>query len=260
MQKRLHKNWLLCLLLAVAVGGCGGGGKSSAGAQTDPPPPPPPSSDAGLASLEVSAASLDQIFQSAIHDYTGNASYLAGSTTITAQVNDAGATIVINGVAAVSGVASDPIDLAQGTNTITVTVTAEDGISNQSYTLDIVRGAATTLTPLTYIKAANSAPGDQFGGAVAASGDTLAIVASREDSAAAGVDGDATDDSATSSGAVYVFRLDAAKTWIQEAYIKASNTSSFDEFGYSIALSGNTLAVGAFREDSAATGRWRSNR
>src|SRR5262249_29129235 len=39
-------------------------------------------------------------------------------------------------------------------------------------------------------------------------------------------------------------------------YIKASNTGADDSFGFSIALSadGSTLAVGAFAEDSSATG------
>ena len=39
-------------------------------------------------------------------------------------------------------------------------------------------------------------------------------------------------------------------------YIKASNTDEFDHFGISLSLSadGNTLAVGAYHEDSNATG------
>jgi len=45
-------------------------------------------------------------------------------------------------------------------------------------------------------------------------------------------------------------------TWVQQAYVKASNTGPGDLFGYSVALSGDgsTLAVGAYLEDSAATG------
>jgi trimeric autotransporter adhesin len=41
---------------------------------------------------------------------------------------------------------------------------------------------------------------------------------------------------------------------LQVAYIKASNTETFDDFGYAIALSadGNTLAVGAPQEDSGS--------
>jgi hypothetical protein len=43
-------------------------------------------------------------------------------------------------------------------------------------------------------------------------------------------------------------------TWTQEAYLKASHTGAFDSFGSSISLSGDTLAVGASGEASAATG------
>jgi hypothetical protein len=39
-----------------------------------------------------------------------------------------------------------------------------------------------------------------------------------------------------------------------QAYLKASNTDAADEFGTSVALSGNTLSVAAFREGSNATG------
>jgi len=35
--------------------------------------------------------------------------------------------------------------------------------------------------------------------------------------------------------------------------VKASNTNEQDKFGWSIALPGDTLAVGAFGEDAAAT-------
>ena len=40
----------------------------------------------------------------------------------------------------------------------------------------------------------------------------------------------------------------------QQAYLKSSNTNAADDFGWSVAISGDTLVVGAFREDSAATG------
>src|SRR5688572_6378799 len=97
---------------------------------------------------------------------------------------------------------------------------------------------------------------DQFGWSVALSddGNTLAVGARREDSAVIGVNGDATNNGASGSGAAYVFVRNGS-TWSQEAYVKASNTDPDDSYGESIALSGdgNTLAVGAHREDSAAT-------
>jgi len=104
-----------------------------------------------------------------------------------------------------------------------------------------------------YLKASNTDADDNFGYSVALSGDTLAVGAYVEDSAARGVSGDQTSNAATNSGAVYVF-VRSGTTWIQQAYLKASNTEASDNFGSSVALSGDTLAIGAFGEDSAATG------
>src|SRR6267142_2414711 len=111
-----------------------------------------------------------------------------------------------------------------------------------------------------YIKASNTGADDQFGFAVAlsADGNTLAVSAPYEDSAATGINGNQADNSMPNSGAVYVFSR-TGSIWSQQAYIKASNTGERDEgdeFGYSVAVSGdgNTLAVGAIGEDSAAKG------
>jgi hypothetical protein len=108
-----------------------------------------------------------------------------------------------------------------------------------------------------YLKASNTASGDQFGFAVALSGDgsTLAVAANFEDSAATGINGNQNDESAGGAGAVYVFVRNGT-AWSQQAYIKASNAAEGDRFGYSLALSddGSTLAVGAIGEDSVSTG------
>lgn len=104
-----------------------------------------------------------------------------------------------------------------------------------------------------YIKASNTGANDYFGMRVAVSGDTLAVSASQEDSHATGVGGDELDNSASTSGAVYIFRRTDVG-WAQEAYIKASNTGANDYFGLGLGLDGDTLAVGAVGEASAATG------
>ena len=61
------------------------------------------------------------------------------------------------------------------------------------------------------------------------------------------------DNTVSNSGAVYVF-LRSNGLWSQQAYVKASNTGSDDRFGLGVALSGDTLAVGADVEDSNGTG------
>jgi len=109
-----------------------------------------------------------------------------------------------------------------------------------------------------YVKASNTREDAVFGASVAlsASGDTLAVGARQESSAATGIGGDQNDESAPGAGAVYVFTRSAFGAWTQQAYVKASNTDPNDFFGTSVALSadGNTLAVGAHGEASNATG------
>jgi len=117
-----------------------------------------------------------------------------------------------------------------------------------------------------YIKASNPGQSYRFGFVVSLSqdGNTLAVSAYFEASAAKGINGDQNDKSIPQAGAVYVFTR-TGTTWSQQAYIKASNTgeaavgtqpSKGDQFGFSIGLSGdgNTLAVGAISEDSGAKG------
>ena len=107
-----------------------------------------------------------------------------------------------------------------------------------------------------YIKASNTGSGDSFGYSVAlsADGNTLAVGAPNEYGSGTGVN-PASSEGASGSGAAYVYRRTGA-AWAFEAYIKASNTSTGDALGWSVALSadGNTLAVGAVGEDGSGTG------
>jgi hypothetical protein len=109
-----------------------------------------------------------------------------------------------------------------------------------------------------YVKAGNTDAEDRFGIDVALSGDgrTLAVGAIHEDSAATGINGDDSDNSLENAGAVYIFSRDTSGQWEQASYIKAGNPDAEDWFGYPVVLStdGNTLSVGAYREDSATIG------
>lgn len=108
-----------------------------------------------------------------------------------------------------------------------------------------------------YLKASLPHEGASFGGALALStdGNTLAVGAAGERSGATGINNEEDDTSKPQAGAVYVF-LRTANSWWQHSYIKASTTDFNDNFGWSVALSGDgdTLAVGAIGESSKATG------
>lgn len=95
---------------------------------------------------------------------------------------------------------------------------------------------------------------DLFGEHVAlsADGNTLAISARGDDSAASGIGGDPLDDMAENCGAAYVFVRDAG-AWNQQGYFKPAVAAAGMEFGSSIALArdGATLAIGAYFEDGS---------
>jgi len=104
-----------------------------------------------------------------------------------------------------------------------------------------------------YIKPSNTDAGDQFGGQLSLSGDTLAVGVYEEQSGLTGINPPGDNNGFTDAGAAYVF-VRSGTTWSEEAYIKASNTGNFDNFGASVGISGDVLVVGAPREDSGATG------
>jgi hypothetical protein len=103
-----------------------------------------------------------------------------------------------------------------------------------------------------YVKASNTRTSAYFGCSVALGGDTLAVGASGDSSGATLVNGNESDTSALNAGAAYVYTRNAG-VWTKQAYIKASNTRAYASFGQSLALSGDTLAVGSFGESSGAT-------
>jgi len=116
-----------------------------------------------------------------------------------------------------------------------------------------VAAAGPVIKQQAYAKASNTASGDSFGSSVAISGNTMVVGAPYESSAAKGINGSQTSNAASGSGAAYVY-LRSGTTWKQQAYLKASNTNASDNFGFSVAISGNTIIVGAPLEDSSATG------
>ena len=114
-------------------------------------------------------------------------------------------------------------------------------------------GASIPWSQQAYLKASNTDGGDEFGRSVALDGATLVVGASKESSLTTGVNGDQSDNNAPDAGAAYMFEREQGQ-WSQQTYLKASNTDAGDEFGYSMALDGATLVVGAPVEASAASG------
>jgi len=113
--------------------------------------------------------------------------------------------------------------------------------------------AAPAAVPQSYLKAWNPGQDDQFGRSVAVSGDTLIVGAYEEDSDATGVDGIGNSNGAPNSGAAYIF-VRQGSNWVQQAYLKASDTGAGHEFGISVAISGDIAVVGARQQQNDASG------
>ena len=122
-------------------------------------------------------------------------------------------------------------------------------------------GAPFQIRQMAYIKASNPNSNDNFGdggnlpghagNSVALSGDgnILAIGAHQESSASKGINGNQNDTSIYAAGAVYVYKRSGG-SWVQTAYIKASNPQQGANFGTVVALNadGTTMAVSAYFE------------
>ena len=87
------------------------------------------------------------------------------------------------------------------------------------------------------LTASDGASQDRFGKTVTISGDTV-VVGSPHD-----------DDNAPGSGSAYVFVRDGG-VWTQQQKLTASDAETNDNFANSLAISGDTLVVGAHWEDS----------
>lgn len=148
-------------------------------------------------------------------------------------------------------------------STIAVSAFKESGIVNDptansaalSGAVYVYRKTNGIWNEVAYLKAPNADDKDEFGYAIALSGDgnTLAVSTINEASSATGIDGNQLDNLAPASGAVYLY-VNSGSSWQSQAYIKSSNSNLVDSFGFSVSLNsdGTTLLVGAPGESSSA--------
>ena len=114
---------------------------------TDPDPDPTdPPSNVNLAALEVSPGVLTPGFSANVTSYYVWHRNGVLSTTVTPTVEDAAASITVNGVSWTSGDAFGPIGLAVGPSVLVVEVTGEDQTTTKTYTIDLYRAISLPKT------------------------------------------------------------------------------------------------------------------
>jgi hypothetical protein len=131
-------------------------------------------------------------------------------------------------------------------NTVVIGASGEDGAGTYrgaAYIFERNTGGADNWGQLTKLTASDTADLDLFGNSVAISSDTIVVGAYRKAGAGA------------NRGAAYVFDRDNGGTdaWGEVAKLTPSDAADDDGFGYSVAISGDTIVVGAYQEDGAGT-------
>lgn len=91
-----------------------------------------------------------------------------------------------------------------------------------------------------HVFAPDGAADDRFGSDIAISGDTVVITANRDDTSA-GVD----------AGSAYIFTRSIIG-WIDTGHFFAPDAAAGDRFGVAVEMSGDTMLVGAFADDTIA--------
>jgi hypothetical protein len=198
-----------------------------------------------LQALTVTGGTLNRAFSPDVHRYDVSVSALATELTLFASGPDR-SHLELNGVRVDSGQPWSATLVPPDDMTIVIAVVSNAGFSGR-YELSVSRQEREDL----YIKADHPDADDEFGIGVALHRGTLVIGALKEDSAAKS-HGDAADDSVTDSGAVYVYTERDGKLE-REAYLKAETAVRNDNFGASVAIWEDTIAVGVPRGNALGT-------
>jgi hypothetical protein len=121
-------------------------------------------------------------------------------------------------------------------DTAVIGTPGDNDLGSESGAAYVFVRSGTSWTQQAKLLADDGMQNDWLGVSVAVSGDTAVISAN-------GV-----DDLGTGAGAAYVF-VRSGTSWTQQAKLLADDGASFDTFGYSVAVSGDTAVIGAYGRD-----------
>jgi gliding motility-associated-like protein len=110
---------------------------------------------ATLSKLTISSGTLTPAFATATTSYTDNVANTVSSIAFRATTTDALATETINGTAVPEGTVSPYIPLNAGVNNISIVVTAQDGVTTETYTIAVTRASSSNIATLANLTISN---------------------------------------------------------------------------------------------------------
>ena len=115
------------------------------------------------------------------------------------------------------------------------------------FSFTLTASAGLIPTEISKLIANDGANGDQFGVSIALDGNTV-VVGSRLD-----------DDNGAESGSAYVY-IDNGTSWTQQAKLIPADGAANDQFGFDVAIDGDTLVVSAVRDNGSCALRCAARR
>ena len=110
-------------------------------------------------------------------------------------------------------------------------------LSGSAYVFRTTDGGA-TYVEVAKLTNSDPPPNDNFGSSVAIDGNAIVVGVSYD------------NDGGSSCGSAYVFRTtDGGATYVEIAKLTASDAAASDYFGYSVAIDGDTIVVGAYGKE-----------
>ena len=171
------------------------------------------------------------------------------------NISDAGAAYVFTRVGGVWGevaklTASDAsaeanfgVSVATQGDTIVVGARGAATSTGAVYVFSKPAGGWADMTETEKLTASDGKEGDWFGGSVAIAGATIVIGATGAKNTVS--------DAEVPTGSTYVFTRTNSGSWGQKAKLTAPNAAEDDEFGISVDIDGDVIAVGASRHDGS---------
>lgn len=207
---------------------------------------------ADLTALTLSVGALSPTFSPGQTEYTSSQDFFTSELRVRPTAAEGGAAkiFVIPAVGPAEEVPSGSLsslialcvpDIGPCETSVDIAIESSNGTTSKTYTVTFIRDIPPPYEQIAYLKASAIGVGDWFGYSVAVSGDTLVAGAPREHKV---------NDFLLPEGAVHVY-VRSSGAWSHQARLNASNPGALDDFGWSVAVSGDTLAVGAPQEASA---------